>query len=91
MLRSLTRHAGGRITGYTHTNSGGAQSGLDQGFAYDNLDRLVSAASGGSATAYTYDESGNRMSKTVGTLVLAGGAVHAAPSDCQGMTFNDEA
>ncbi|TFY97100.1 Ig-like domain repeat protein [Ramlibacter humi] len=71
VLRSLTRDAGGRITGYTHTNSGGAQSGLDQGFAYDNLDRLVSATIGGSTTAYTYDENGNRTSKTVGSTTYS--------------------
>ncbi|WP_341922218.1 Ig-like domain repeat protein [Polaromonas sp. YR568] len=64
-LRTVTRDAAGRITGYSHTNNGTAQTSLDQGFGYDNLNRLLSASVGGSSTQYSYDETGNRTSKTI--------------------------
>ncbi|MBA2672391.1 Ig-like domain repeat protein, partial [Ramlibacter sp.] len=66
LLRTLTRDTAGRITGYTHTNNGTAQSGLNQTFGYDNLNRLLTATVAGTSMAYSYDENGNRTSKTVG-------------------------
>ncbi len=65
VLRTLNRDAAGRITGYTHTNNGVPQTQLDQGFAYDNLNRLLSASLNSSSTQYSYDETGNRTSKTI--------------------------
>lgn len=59
-LRTVTRDAAGRITGYSHINNGVAQTSLDQGFGYDNLNRLLSASLGGSSTQYSYDETGKR-------------------------------
>ena len=67
-LRSVNRDAAGRITGYSHVNNGLAVTGQDQSFGYDNLNRLLSASLAGSgiSTLYSYDETGNRTSKTVG-------------------------
>ncbi|WP_341922299.1 Ig-like domain repeat protein [Polaromonas sp. YR568] len=64
-LRTVTRDAAGRITGYSHTNNGVAQTSLDQGFGYDNLNRLLNASLGGTSTQYSYDATGNRTSKTI--------------------------
>jgi len=64
-LRTVARDAAGRITGYSHTNNGTAQTSLNQGFGYDNLNRLLSASLAGSSTQYSYDETGNRTSKTI--------------------------
>jgi YD repeat-containing protein len=61
--RTLTRDSAGRITGYVHSNG---QSQLDQGFAYDVLNRLTSETVNGTTTAYTYDATGNRTSKVIG-------------------------
>jgi RHS repeat-associated protein len=66
VLRTVTRDAAGRITGYTHTNNGNAQTGLDQSFGYDNLNRLLTATIAGTSYGYSYDENGNRTSKTIG-------------------------
>ncbi|MGC4396493.1 RHS repeat-associated core domain-containing protein [Hydrogenophaga sp. T2] len=66
VMRTLTRDAGGRITGYSHTNNATAQTALEQGFSYDKLNRLLSASLGGSSTQYSYDATGNRTSKTIG-------------------------
>lgn len=64
-LRTVIRDAAGRITGYSHTNNGTAQTSLEQGFGYDNLNRLLNASLGGSSTQYSYDATGNRTSKTI--------------------------
>jgi len=64
-LRTVTRDAAGRITGYSHTNNGTAQTSLEQGFGYDNLNRLLNASLGGSSTQYSYDATGNRTSKAI--------------------------
>lgn len=64
-LRTLTRDSAGRITGYSHTNNGTAQTSVDQGFGYDNLNRLLSASLGGGSIQYSYDATGNRTSKTI--------------------------
>lgn len=66
VLRTLARDPAGRITGYTHTNGGVAQTALDWGFAYDNLNRLTSATQASTSFAYTYDATGNRTAKIVG-------------------------
>ncbi len=64
-LRTVTRDAAGRITGYSHTNNGSPVSTLEQGFGYDSLNRLLSASLNNSSTSYSYDETGNRTSKTI--------------------------
>jgi RHS repeat-associated protein len=64
-LRTLNRDAAGRITGYSHTNNGSPISTLNQGFAYDKLNRLLSASLNGTSTQYSYDATGNRTSKTI--------------------------
>ncbi|MDB5870680.1 MAG: Rhs protein-like protein [Ramlibacter sp.] len=66
VVRTVLRDAAGRITGYTHTNSGSAVTSLDQSFGYDNLDRLLTATVNGASTGYSYDDTGNRTAKTVG-------------------------
>ncbi|WP_431096580.1 Ig-like domain repeat protein [Polaromonas aquatica] len=64
--RIVLRDSGGRITGYTHTSNGAALPSLDQSFAYDNLNRLISATSGSAAIQYSYDATGNRTARVVG-------------------------
>jgi len=64
--RTVGRDNAGRITGYTHTNSGTPVSASDQGFGYDNLNRLVSATLGSTTTQYSYDATGNRSTKVIG-------------------------
>ncbi|NML43486.1 type IV secretion protein Rhs [Ramlibacter sp. G-1-2-2] len=66
VLRTLTRDAAGRITGYSHTNNGNPVTNLDQSFGYDNLNRLTSQTLGAISTVYSYDDNGNRTSKTIG-------------------------
>lgn len=65
-LRTLTRDAAGRITAYTHTNNGNPVASLDQSFAYDDLNRLVSHTLASTSYAYSYDATGNRSSRTIG-------------------------
>jgi RHS repeat-associated protein len=62
-LRTLVRDSAERIKGYTHSNN---QSTLDQSFDYDNLNRLTTASVAGVSNLYSYDETGNRTSKTIG-------------------------
>jgi len=64
--RTVGRDNAGRITGYTHTNNGTPVSASDQGFGYDNLNRLVSATLGATTTSYSYDATGNRSTKVIG-------------------------
>jgi len=64
--RTLTRDNAGRITGYTHVSNGTSVPSLDQGFGYDNLNRLTNATLGGAAIQYSYDATGNRTTKLVG-------------------------
>ena len=64
-LRTVTRDAAGRITGYSHINNGAAQLSLEQSFGYDSLNRLLSGSVGSVSTQYSYDETGNRTSKTI--------------------------
>jgi RHS repeat-associated protein len=66
VLRTVSRDPAERITGYTHTNNGSAVTSLDQGFGYDNLNRLVTDTVSPASTSYSYDETGNRTSKTIG-------------------------
>jgi len=63
--RTLTRDNAGRITGYTHVSNGTPVPELNQGFGYDNLNRLTSATLGGTAIQYSYDATGNRTTKVV--------------------------
>jgi RHS repeat-associated protein len=64
--RTVGRDNAGRITAYTHTNNGTPVSASDQGFGYDNLNRLVSATLGATTTSYSYDATGNRSTKVIG-------------------------
>jgi RHS repeat-associated protein len=64
--RTVTRDSAGRITGYTHTSNGTVVPALDQGFGYDNLNRLTNATQSGTAIQYSYDATGNRTAKAVG-------------------------
>ena len=66
LTRTLAYDSAGRITGYNHSNTGGAQTAFNQGFAYDGLDRLVQQSTGSSTYGYAYDATGNRTSLTVG-------------------------
>jgi RHS repeat-associated protein len=70
-LRSVSRDSAGRITGYSHVNNASAVASLAQSFGYDNLNRLTTASLNGAGTAYSYDETGNRTSKTVGATTYA--------------------
>jgi RHS repeat-associated protein len=63
--RTILRDSAGRITGYIHISSGVAVPALDQSFAYDNLNRLISATLGSTAIQYSYDATGNRTTKVV--------------------------
>uniref|UniRef100_UPI00398C235C RHS repeat-associated core domain-containing protein n=1 Tax=Polaromonas sp. YR568 TaxID=1855301 RepID=UPI00398C235C len=63
--RTIVRDSAGRITGYTHTSNGSSVPTLDQSFAYDNLNRLISATLGSTAIQYSYDATGNRTAKVV--------------------------
>uniref|UniRef100_UPI00398BE0EF RHS repeat-associated core domain-containing protein n=1 Tax=Polaromonas sp. YR568 TaxID=1855301 RepID=UPI00398BE0EF len=63
--RTILRDSAGRITGYTHISNGVAVPALDQSFAYDNLNRLVSATLGATAIQYSYDATGNRTAKVI--------------------------
>ena len=65
-LRTVSRDAAGRITGYSHTNSGSPTLSLDQSFAYDDLNRLTTVTQATGSTGYSYDASGNRTIKTIG-------------------------
>jgi RHS repeat-associated protein len=64
--RTLTRDNAGRITAYTHVSNGTPVPALDQGFTYDNLNRLTSATLGSTAIQYSYDATGNRTAKVIG-------------------------
>ncbi len=70
LVRTVVYDAANRITGYTHVNgSGVAQPAFDQGFSYDNINRLTSFTASSTSGAYTLDSSGNRSSHTVnGTI-----------------------
>jgi len=63
--RTVLRDSAGRITGYTHVSNGTPVPALDQSFAYDNLNRLISATLGSTAIQYSYDATGNRTTKVI--------------------------
>jgi RHS repeat-associated protein len=58
--RKLDYDDAGRISTYTHFNSGTPQPKLDQSFDYDGLNRLTQATSTATVRSYRYDDSGNR-------------------------------
>jgi YD repeat-containing protein len=72
-------------------------------YAYDNLDRLINAATPGTPYAYTYDAVGNRITKTVGAATetysygaasnrltqIAGANNRTLAFDPNGSTVND--
>jgi len=53
--RELSYDAAGRITRYSHPNSG-----LDESFSYDGLDRVVGYTRQGASHTVSYDATGNR-------------------------------
>ena len=63
--RTVVYDAAGRITGFIHSNNGVGTPNLDQSFAYDNLNRLVSSSQASGATQYSYDANGNRTAKVI--------------------------
>ncbi len=70
-MRTLTRDAAARITGYSHSNNALSVPTLNQSFGYDNLNRLINATLGtntatASTSQYSYDASGNRTAKVIG-------------------------
>ena len=68
-IRTISRDAAGRITGFSHTNNATATPtptpSLEQSYTYDNLNRVLSSSSGGVVTQYSYDATGNRTSKVI--------------------------
>jgi len=64
--RTLIWDAASRITAYTHTGTGANAATLDQGFEYDDLDRLTSFTSSGATHTYGYDATGNRTTLSIG-------------------------
>ena len=73
-LRDISYDAADRITAYTHWNavSGTAVTALDQGFGYDELDRLISVTSSVGNWSIGYDNNGNR---TVLTTTTSSGSI----------------
>ena len=55
-LRTIAYDDAGRITGVTHFPA----TALNQGYGYDELDRLTQVTAGASARSYGYDLTGNR-------------------------------
>ena len=66
LTRTLAYDNAGRITGYIHNNTSGAQAAFNQGFGYDGLDRLTQQTTTALNYGYGYDATGNRTSLTVG-------------------------
>ena len=66
LTRTLAYDNAARITGYTHTNSSGAQASFNQTFGYDGLDRLLQQGTSSLNYGYTYDATGNRTSQKIG-------------------------
>jgi RHS repeat-associated protein len=71
LARTVGYDNAGRITGFTHVNSGGTQAAFDQGFGFDELDRLTSHTNASANNNYAYDATGNRTSRTVGATPYA--------------------
>ena len=68
VTRTLAFDVAGRIVGYSHTTP----TNWDQVFAYDGLDRLVSASlTGGINYGYAYDLTGNRTQTTINGTAYA--------------------
>lgn len=64
-LRTISRDAAGRITGFVHTNNATPTPALDQSYTYDNLNRVLSGTANGVTTQYSYDATGNRTAKII--------------------------
>ena len=64
-VRTLQYDAASRITGTSHTGATTAAN-LNQGYGYDNLDRLTSLTKATSSQGYQYDASGNRTQTSIG-------------------------
>jgi RHS repeat-associated protein len=60
-VRTIGYDDAGRITTITHFPG----TGLDQGFGYDDLDRLTQVTAGSTTRGYGYDLTGNRTQATV--------------------------
>lgn len=66
LSRTISYDNAGLITGYTHTNSSGAQAGFNQSFAYDGLSRIFSSLVVATWYGYDYDNTGNRTDRLIG-------------------------
>jgi RHS repeat-associated protein len=64
--RTVNYDAASRITGTSHTGPASAAA-LNQGYGYDNLDRLTSLIKATSSQGYQYDATGNRTQWTLGS------------------------
>ncbi|MDE0854507.1 MAG: DUF6531 domain-containing protein, partial [Nevskia sp.] len=62
-VETISYDAASRITGWTLSNL--SALGGNQGFGYDNLNRLTSYTGSGGPISYSYDANGNRLSQTV--------------------------
>ncbi|MFC5473998.1 RHS repeat-associated core domain-containing protein [Paraherbaspirillum soli] len=74
--RSISYDAAGRIVSSSHIGSGtgnNAPANYNQGYGYDNLDRLtsVTGSSGANNQSFQYDASGNRIQATFGGSTYA--------------------
>ena len=66
MSRDFSLDAAGRITGLSERTT--ATAVADRTYSYDGLDRMTGEKNGAQVIeGYTYDATGNRLSKTVGT------------------------
>lgn len=61
-VRDISYDAADRIIGYTHWNaiSGSPVAALDQGFGYDEVDRLTTVTTSVGSWSIGYDDNGNR-------------------------------
>ena len=73
VTRSVSYDNGYGVLGFTHSRAGTPQPALDQGFAYDALDRLVDASVAGNHSGYGYDATGNRSTRVVGSTTYTNG------------------
>ncbi|MFC5472736.1 RHS repeat-associated core domain-containing protein [Paraherbaspirillum soli] len=74
--RSISYDAAGRIVSSSHIGSGtgnNAPANYNQGYGYDNLDRLtnVAGSSGANNQSFQYDANGNRIQATFGGSTYA--------------------
>ena len=71
VIRTISYDNAGRISGFVHTNTSGAQPAFNQGFAYDTFDRLTGQGTSSVNNRYDYDVNGNRTGLTVGATTYS--------------------